>query len=411
MDLIFLDNGLISEGEHSYALLKNLCAAASRRGLRHRIFGTKRLAKTIAAELGAVPHFTRSLYESAPPGRLETAARKLRKRFVTGDLAISSPSERATSKLLNAAFRDDLDALPTDVWDKGNLLVVPAISLNQILGLVRCLLAKPEKQSPRMVCQLMFAPNWLPWGCPSRLGEKIYRKAFRLAAPILGRSLFFTVENEAMAALYREHFGIAARILPIPLGAKATPSPARARPTFGFFGYSKSDKGFHLLPGAIEICRRAGLDADFVVQIQHSGWEQKAVEADKALRALPNIRILDGVLSSEDYKSWTSRMDAILLPYDPVTFGMRGSGIFTESIAAGRPVIASAGTYAGESIAQGRAEGEVFMPYDSAALAGAMGRLLPRLEACRAKALERSDSFAKAHSPDAYLDILLAHAP
>jgi glycosyltransferase involved in cell wall biosynthesis len=178
----------------------------------------------------------------------------------------------------------------------------------------------------------------------------------------------------------------------------------------GFFGDSRYDKGFHLLPRAIELCRRDGLDAEFIVQIHNSGWTQQTIEADAALRALQGVRVLEGVLSSEDYTAWTGRTDVMLLPHDPATFGMRASGIFTESVAAGRPVVASRGTFAGTGVENNEVEGEVFAPHTSEALAAAIARLMPRLPACKARAAVRAQDFARSHSPGAYIDVLLAHA-
>ncbi|MGH6801110.1 MAG: glycosyltransferase [Methylocella sp.] len=89
---------------------------------------------------------------------------------------------------------------------------------------------------------------------------------------------------------------------------------------------------------------------------------------------------------------------------------MRGSGIFPESVAAGRPVVGSKGTFAGTSIEKNQAGGEVFAPHTSEALGAAIGRLMPRLPACKARAAERAQDFARSHSPGAYIDVLLAHA-
>ena len=161
-----------------------------------------------------------------------------------------------------------------------------------------------------------------------------------------------------MQALMQQDFGIAAKILPVPFDAAPRKENPDGTLRLGFFGYSKSDKGFHLLPKAIELCQRQGLNAEFIIQIQHSGWEQPVIEADRALRALKNVRIVEGVLSSAEYAAWTSQIDVMLLPYDPIAFGgARGSGIFTESVAAGRPIIASKGTFAGASVEKRRSGG------------------------------------------------------
>jgi glycosyltransferase involved in cell wall biosynthesis len=170
------------------------------------------------------------------------------------------------------------------------------------------------------------------------------------------------------------------------------------------------DKGFHLLPEAARLCLQKGLDVAFAVQVQHTGWERETVAAEALLRKLPNVHLIEGTLSSEAYCEEIGEIDIMLLPYHPERFGMRGSGVFTESVAAGRPIIAAEGIFAAKAIADGEAEGEIFAPYEATALAAAIERLLPRLSACRLRAAERATLFARSHSADAYVDIVLAHA-
>jgi hypothetical protein len=379
-------------------------------GVRYRAFGMKSIDPLIVAEIGALPHFSRSLYDNERPTPDEQ--RWLRRFALARGRAFDAtvPSERTSAEVLNAAYEQDLTALPPDVWSSEKLIVVPAVSQNQIAGLVQTLRGKADGERLRVVCQLMFAPNWTPWGRTGRLGKRLYRKAFALARPIIGKTLFLTTENEAMAGLYRDRYGIETSILPVPFGDTEPAVPCSGRPAFGLFGYSKCEKGFHLLPQAIEICRAHGLDANFTIQLQHSGWEPATVAAERALRQIPGVRLVEGMLSHDEYTAETGRIDAMLLPYDPVLFGLRGSGIFTQSVAAGRPVIASAGTFAGASIASGRAEGEVFSPQNSAALATAIMRLCGRLADSQARAAKLAHAFARKHSAEAYVDVLLALA-
>jgi glycosyltransferase involved in cell wall biosynthesis len=420
LELILIDSGLLNKAGHSYTLAKTVSEALSRRNLRYRIFGLRGLDTSIATEIGAIPHFCRSLYDGVEFSWSEKGLRSVAAMFRGAPAGGSALSEQRTWAALNNAFERDLRALPLDIWQPENLVGVVAITQNQILGLIRFLRAMPGDRLPRVVCNLMLPPSYLPWGAVSAHGEEFYRAAFKLGAPLIGRSLFFTVENEAMRALYSKDFGVQTRILPVPFGASGPQRTMGSRVRVGFFGDSRCDKGFHLLPRAIELCQHEGLDAEFIVQIQiqiqliggerHAlEGEQRAIEAERALRALKGVRLLEGVLSSEDYAAWTGRTDVLLLPYDPVIFGMRGSGIFTESVAAGRPVVATRGTFAGGSVENNEAEGEVFAPHTSEELAAAIARLMPRLPACKARAAERAKDFARSHSPDAYVDVLLAH--
>jgi glycosyltransferase involved in cell wall biosynthesis len=411
MELVLIDSGLVNKAGHSYTLAKLVSQAMARRSLPHRIFALRGLDPAIAEEIGAIAHFSRSLYDSESLPWGEKARNAAARMLLRAPAIPPAPSEQRSFDILNRAYERDLRALPSDVWQPGNIVCITAISQNQLLGLVRFLISMPEAARPGVACQLMFPPRYVPWGVTAKLGREFYRRAFDMAAPLIEKSLFFTVENKAMQKAYRKGFGISTRLLPVPFGASAPSQPLEGRPRIGFFGDSKCDKGFHLLPGAIELCQRKGVDAGFLVQVQHSGWEERTVAAEHALRRLPGVEIIEGILPGDAYAAWTSRADIMLLPYDPIAFGPeRGSGIFTECMAAGRPIVASEGTYAGTSVANGEAEGEVFAPYTSEALAEAIERLIPRLAACRARAAGRAQAFAESHSPDAYIDVLLSCA-
>ena len=57
------------------------------------------------------------------------------------------------------------------------------------------------------------------------------------------------------------------------------------------------------------------------------------------------VRLIGDRLSREEYAAWLNRAQVILLPYDPVAYQERTSGIFTEAIIAGRIPVVSAGTW------------------------------------------------------------------
>jgi glycosyltransferase involved in cell wall biosynthesis len=433
MEVILLASSMVNCGDHSYRLIEEIGATLLSRNLPYRVFAAKSVEPEIVESMAVVPHFTHNLYYVHSVynnlgsiltktsfrwlDRLWGGARALELLAVLlqhlrpgrwpDEQAKYIPLEYYDWKVLNKSHLANLAALPENVWAPDNLIVVTATSPNQLGGLVEFLLGREPDQIPRTVCQLMFPPNWSPSGHPARLGERLYDVAFKRAAPLIGKKLFFTTENEAMANIYRIAFRIEPKILPVPLRVAKLPREKEEKLRLGFFGYSKSDKGFHLLPETAAVCREKGLDIEFFVQIQHSQWEQATIKAERALRTQSNVHLIEGTLSSEDYIAATNKADVVLLPYDPVLFGLRGSGIFTESVAAGRPIIASDGTFAAESIKKGEAQGEVFAPYTAQACAGAIARLLPRLSECNTRAAARAEAFARSHNGEAYVDVLL----
>jgi glycosyltransferase involved in cell wall biosynthesis len=406
MEFILIANGLTHRGEHSYRLIHEVIDALDRRGIKSQVYAARSLDSEIIAEGIAVPHFKHSLYDNV--GRIAGLVVQNVKHWARGGRGfVSCPDEFLTWRSLNRSFRRDLNALPADICTRDHLFVITAICQNQIAGLVEFMRGRPRGSLPNVVCQLMFPPNWTPWEGVAKHADVYYREALQRGAPLIGDNLFFTTENESVAQIYRERFGIETKILPVPF-ARVRPAPRTGKTVrLGFFGYSKGEKGFHLLPEAADLCRHAGLNVEFDIQIQHSQWENTTVAAERKLRAMPNVCVIEGTLSTDDYIAATDKADIILLPYDPILFGMRGSGLFTESVAAGRPIIASSGTFAAESIARGEAQGEIFAPHDAQQLFAAIVRILPRIPEIGARATAQAKSFARRHDGDAYVDALL----
>ena len=203
----------------------------------------KSIDPMIVAEIGALPHFGRSLYENESP--TPTEQRWLRRLALSRGRASDAiiPSERKSARILNAAYEHDLAALPPDIWSSNKLIVAPAVSQNQIVGLVQTLRAKADGERPRVVCHLMFAPNWTPWGRIGELGQRLYRKAFALAGPMMAKTLFFTTENEAIARVYRDQYGIETSILPVPFGDAEPAAPCSGQAGVRFFWLFQMRKG------------------------------------------------------------------------------------------------------------------------------------------------------------------------
>jgi glycosyltransferase involved in cell wall biosynthesis len=413
MEVIVLDNGLIGRGSHSYHLAKEVIRSLSSRQIPYRLFGTKSVEKQIIAETGAIPHFGLSLYDHFGLVNIldfiHRATRFGAEKKPSWGLGFT---ELKIVHFLNWYFKRELASLPFDIWKSDNVVVIPGISQNQIFGLLEFMKSLSVDQRPSVVCQLMFPPSWTPWNGISIHGEKLYREAFDQAAPLINKSLFFMTDNNVQHDLYLKTFGIETDWLPIPF---AIGEPAVKKPPLdsapikaGFFGYSKMEKGFHLLPETIELCRQQKQNVEFVIQIQHGMWERSTIETEQILRKMNGIRLLDGVMSSEDYYREMDNVDVLLLPYDPAVYGSRGSAIYTESVAAGRPVIATAETSIGQSILHGDAEGETFEIYTSAGFADAIRKLLARFGECKQRAMQRASAFAQRHSGDSYVDVLLA---
>jgi len=412
MEVIVLDNGLIGRGSHSYHLAKEVIRSLSSRNLPFRLFGTKAVEKQIIAETGAIPHFRWSLYDHSGLIDILNFVHKYASFGEQKPTWGLSSTELKTVDFLNWRFRKDLARLPSDIWRRDNIVVIPGISQHQIFGLLDFLKSLPDGNRPSVICQLMFPPSWTPWNGISIHGERLYREAFDIAGPFVNQSLFFMTDNNVQHDLFLKGFNLKTDWLPIPFAvgtpAVKTPPSEKAPIKLGFFGYSKTEKGFHLLPETIELCRQQEQNVEFVIQIQHGMWERSTIDTEQKLRNMKGIKLLEGIMSSEDYYREMNDVDVLLLPYDPSVYGSRGSAIYTESVAAGRPVVATAKTSIGQSILHGDAEGETFELYTSIGFANAIQKLLARFADCKVRAMQRASAFAQRHSGDSYVDVLLA---
>jgi hypothetical protein len=62
MQIVFLASSMASRGEHSYRLLEEVGSVLRARRMAYRIFAARSVEPELAENIGAIPHFTHSLY-------------------------------------------------------------------------------------------------------------------------------------------------------------------------------------------------------------------------------------------------------------------------------------------------------------------------------------------------------------
>jgi hypothetical protein len=207
-------------------------------------------------------------------------------------------------------------------------------------------------------------------------------------------------------AYYERLCGAPMSELPVPVEAprRLPAGTSSSPPRFGFLGYSKNEKGFPLLPGAFACLPRLKTWRA-VVQVHHHGSEPDTVAADEALRRISGVDIVQGSIEAINYFALFDACDVILAPYDPMHYSTRGSGILSEAIAYGKPIIATAGTAAAKAIERGDCIGRI-CEFEARALGEAMLNILRDLPDLRAKAQRHADAWLENNSVEAYCDAL-----
>jgi hypothetical protein len=231
----------------------------------------------------------------------------------------------------------------------GTHFLMHSADAHQLRAAAAVLETGPE---PGSVIHINFQTS--PRFMPGRLaGVEAHRAVLRLRnAPQWEDSLFFWAETRRLGLWLSQWLGEEIPALPfLTPWAPGAVAPARrpgARPTLSFLGEGRSTKGFLDLPDIVdEIAATPGLGSRLKVVIQN--WPPFRVDTaahDQALGRLsrhPFVEIVDGVLEADAYDRRLRRSDMLLLPYDPATYDLQGSGILTEGFSHGAVILARAG--------------------------------------------------------------------
>ena len=196
---------------------------------------------------------------------------------------------------------------------------------------------------------------------PGQMRDDIatYRPLFRrlAASPMLRRHIHFHSDTEQLAHAYERLTLLPFSVLPIPFNqdylAKSLRAHARVADAplkIAYIGDARLEKGFGLLPAAIaelqnhrpgKLLVQFGIQSNFNV----AGGEVGMIEARDALGLMRDVELIPDCLDTRDYYDRLAAANAIVVPYDAERYAARSSGILIEALAAGKPVVTTAGSW------------------------------------------------------------------
>lgn len=196
-----------------------------------------------------------------------------------------------------------------------------------------------------------------------------------------------------LAAELKSIFVVNVLVLPIPF---RIPEGVRVISTnqfiVSYLGDARREKGFHLLPKIIESSIALGAKVLFEIQLNLQKAAQSdplVVAASEQLKRLAashqsRLRLHFGSLSDVAYYELLMTSSAVLIPYDPLAYRRRSSGIFAQAYRLGKICIVPSGTsfsagepsnlnvaYSSESEIPGLIQKLTFAPENSLALPSA----------------------------------------
>lgn len=272
----------------------------------------------------------------------------------------------------------------------------------------------PKHKRPRLILLFRYSSSWFDFWSDHKTMSKVF-KMFKKAA--LGERLILCSDSSRLKKEYARFTDLPIYVVPIPhtshpilLGDSRVTDYSNERPLrIGSLGGARDEKGYIEILETIKIINKKEIFRRFEFLIQASGAALELLEATKEVEAmnLQNVRFIYDVLDSEEYYKLLQNIDVVLLPYWRSIYESRTSGILTESLAAGKPVIATLDTWMSDQL-QAYDTGLTCRDRDPEDLARAIIEMYLRKDEFRAKAIRAKDRWLFDHNPEALLEVLLA---
>lgn len=238
----------------------------------------------------------------------------------------------------------------------GDIVFIPTLSAIDLMGLSEAL----KQRAPGPSWHLLFRRDIYPGREVDYVQHEWRVEGLRQSlavsqAKMQGHDVRFYTDTEELTRQYNRLDVGVFRTVPIPHTHAAAPKPLRLPLRVIYVGDARREKGYHAIPRLVE-----DLWTDYVATGQISfhlqsnfnipQGEPEAVIARQQLEQfaarMPGaVELFTKPLTSAQYKDLVLSGDINLLLYDPANYYARSSGILVESLSAGIPVIAPAGSW------------------------------------------------------------------
>lgn len=243
---------------------------------------------------------------------------------------------------------------------EGDHVFIPTLSDVEMQGVAH--FCATSSLGSKLVWHLLFRRN-LYNGRPATFSSQndyIPLRRFRLALhqtlrACEGVDLRFYTDTDALTDQYNR-LGLALfQTTPIPVseGFWVRDERTHTQPLCcGYLGDARDEKGFGLLPDALDLLRRFSHSARDVVFLAQSnfnvpGGEPESALAYLSLQSQPESwrRLIKGPFESDVYEALFRDMDVALIPYAGHLYTARSSGVYAEALVAGIPAVVTEGSW------------------------------------------------------------------
>lgn len=381
---VLIDHSIEDAAGHHLEYARRVLGAAKAQGLRTVLAVNQRAQRLECPEADVLfKPFSRTCWEMQAQPVLRTLAGFALRR-----------AAMATDPLKVARFATELASLVADakVTD-ADIVFVPTLGGAEALAISSY--ASGRAAQP-LHWHLLFRRDVAP--CASLANPRAAVARWRIQSALKQAARRFGVgvrylytDTEELTERHDKLGAGSFQTLPIPiddrLGQKRPHDGLRPL-VVSYVGDLRDEKGIDLLPDIMETIRRAGhgpAKVRFRIQgnLPVAGVTARTRRAKAALEAAEQaggVELVQGPLSSDDYMDLILHSDVLLIPYSPIHYAARSSGVFVEALAAGIPTVHPRHSWMGRNAADRLSFG-YSTPSDIAACLEDMIVNYPRYEA------------------------------
>jgi glycosyltransferase involved in cell wall biosynthesis len=356
---VIIDPALKTESGHHLRLSIELSKAACSMGHEPLWLGHKALDPRLVPDfVRFIPAFSSSIYER----QIGIFGRALRPLVGTPRYMRSTLAERAweirVRQRLPMAFLDGdrcrelIKALEVQKLGPDDHLIVHSADPQTVAMLTTWASRQPRSKLPGIHIRTCWSHSTMPF---ADYGGGFAQTLCQMSAT--GRIVTVSAETAAGARLLADKTGLRVELCPHLIDERTMQLDYSGKNphalVVGWLGEPRPEKGVSLLPNIIRETLNTKSPRPLRFLLQCGGRNsRKARYLDSQLAEFGDVvERLDVAIPQDSYLAALKRCDIILLPYDPHTYPPeRGSGAAIEALLTGKPMVATARTFAAELI-------------------------------------------------------------
>jgi glycosyltransferase involved in cell wall biosynthesis len=408
MHLIIADHTLKDYQGHSFEYCKSVREIAIAKGWKVTTLGTNQITTQIQKELHATAFFKHDFFHHYPVNPLA--------HLFPSRIANALQSRWNYRQHSNSLFTDLCKILPDCNNSEPILILFPTFSFNDIIGITRFAekLAPSSNTQIAMVQHFTSKPNLEKDHFPHRLYT--HSLNYLSQSPARNRINLFA-DSQDLTDEYKSYIDKPFKVLPIPHTQYCSEQPSIKTPSkklvIGYLGDARTNKGFHLIPEAINhVSTVLGNDAVYW-EIQanirkHQEWQ--TVLAVNLLKNMPNTTLHHTPLNTNAYHKLMANIDIFMLPYTLENYHSQTSGIFSETRGLGKVSVVTKGTWMAQEITN-HGGGILCAPEDSKSLGDALVESVKAYPQLKVQAEFAKAKWCEFHNSENYITELISDIP